>query len=130
MSKGQNGVSRRKLLQRSAALIPALSSAPALAQSAAPTASLRPYVANEKEQFSFLIGEDFVQKHNVAWRVELAEEDPANPLLEPKFPWDSAGVFSHGTVMVDPTDGLWKAWYISLSNDAPSPSADRILTYA
>src|SRR5580658_8822243 len=64
-------------------------------------------------QFSFLLGEDFVEKHNIAWRIELGHDDGANPLIEPKFPWESAAVFSHGTVLVDPIDGLWKAWYIS-----------------
>src|SRR5277367_4714286 len=75
--------------------------------------NLPAYIPSSSEQFSFLLGEDFVEKHNVAWRVELAKEETSNPLMEPKFPWESAAVFSHGTVMVDPIDGLWKAWYVS-----------------
>jgi hypothetical protein len=89
-----------------------------------------PYVANGDSQFSFLLGEDFVEKHNVAWRVDLATEDGANPLMEPKFPWESAAVFSHGTVMVDPIDGLWKAWYISAAQTHLQSSAERRLCYA
>ena len=48
---------------------------------------LMPYVPNADEQFPFLMGEDFVEKHNIAWRVELAQEEPANPLIEPELPW-------------------------------------------
>jgi hypothetical protein len=88
------------------------------------------YIPNSKEQFSFLLGEDFVEKHNVAWRVELAKEEAKNPLMEPKFPWESAAVFSHGTVMVDPIDGLWKAWYISCQQTKLQSSAERRLCYA
>jgi hypothetical protein len=91
---------------------------------------LPPHVPDEKQQFSFLTGQDFSEKHNIAWRVELAQEDPGNPLIEPHYPWDDAGVFSHGTVMLDPVDGLWKMWYISTPRNAPAPSADRRLTYA
>lgn len=91
---------------------------------------LPPYIANEKEQFSFLMGEDFVEKHNIAWRVELAQEDPANPLIEPMFPWENAAVMSHGSVMVDPTDGLWKAWYTAVPKHPYNASAERRLAYA
>src|SRR6516225_5785697 len=78
-------------------------------------AALRPGLPekHQDEQFSFLMAEDLVEKHNIAWRVELARDEAANPLMEPEFPWESAAVFSHGTVLIDPIDGLWKAWYIS-----------------
>ena len=82
------------------------------------------------EQFSFLMAEDFVEKHNVAWRVELASDDAANPLMEPEFPWESAAVFSHGSVLLDPIDGLWKAWYISAKQTKLQSSAERRLCYA
>lgn len=82
------------------------------------------------ERFSFLLGEDFVEKHNVAWRVELAREDAANPIMEAKFPWESACVFSHGSILRDPIDGLWKAWYIAVPEHRFSPSAERRLCYA
>src|SRR5580765_4633071 len=91
---------------------------------------LPPYIADKKERFSFLLGEDFVEKHNVAWRVELATEEAANPLMEPEFPWESAAVFSHGTVLIDPIDGLWKAWYISAKQTKLQSSAERRLCYA
>lgn len=96
-------------------------------------AVLPPYVANEKQQFSFLMSEDFQERHNIAWRVELGEEDPANPLLEPKYPWDSGCTFLHGCIMVDPIDKLWKAWYLSKPlgrGPSENPAAGRILTYA
>ncbi|MDE2927564.1 MAG: hypothetical protein OXT71_14300 [Acidobacteriota bacterium] len=91
---------------------------------------LLPYVPNADEQFSFLMGEDFVEKHNIAWRVELAEEEPANPLIEPELPWENACAMSHGTVMVDPTDGLWKAWYVAVPKHPYNASAERRLAYA
>ena len=106
---------------------------PASVAGEAPNARTRvlpTYVANRDEQFSFLLGEDFVEKHNVAWRVELAAEDAGNPLIEPKFPWESAAVFSHGTVLLDPIDGLWKAWYISAKQTKLQSSAERRLCYA
>ena len=96
-------------------------------KNSAPTV-LPPYVANEKQQFSFLMSEDFLERRNIAWRVEPAEEDPNNPLVEPKYPWDSACVFLHGSVMVDPFDKLWKAWY--LSKPLGGVTSSRILTYA
>ena len=68
--------------------------------------TLPPYVANEKSQFSFLMSEDFIERSNIAWRVEPGEQDPANPLLEPKYPWDTGCVFLHGSIMVDPMDTL------------------------
>ena len=49
---------------------------------------LPPYIANEKTQFSFLMSEDFQERVNIAWRVEEAEKDPKNPLVEPKYEWD------------------------------------------
>lgn len=95
--------------------------------------ALSAYVANEKQQFSFLTGLDFPEKHNVAWRIETAQEDLANPLIEPKYPWDAACIASYGTVLLDPIDGLWKMWYISrCARPSPSsgPATGWILTYA
>jgi hypothetical protein len=91
------------------------------------------YLANKDCRFSFLTGSDFPEKHNVAWRIELAEDDPSNPLLEPKYPWDSGSIASYGTVTRDPTDDLWKMWYVS-RHHRPSPTSGPatgwILTYA
>ena len=55
-------------------------------------AALRPGLPekHQDEQFSFLMAEDLVEKHNIAWRVELARDEAANPLMEPEFPWESA----------------------------------------
>ena len=60
-----------------------------------------------------LMPDDFDSLLLVSWRGELGVEDPHNPLLEPAVPWDSGGVFAHGTVLHDPIDGLWKAWQVS-----------------
>jgi hypothetical protein len=95
--------------------------------------SLPPYVANQGQQFSFLMSEDFLERINIAWRVETAQADPANPLVEPKYEWDGACVFLHGAVLVDPADKLWKAWYLSKplgKGPSENPAAGRILTYA
>ena len=48
--------------------------------------ALPAYVANKNSQFSFLTGPDFPEKHNIAWRIEIAREEAANPLFEPKYP--------------------------------------------
>jgi hypothetical protein len=91
------------------------------------------YTANKDSQFSFLMGSDFPEKHNVAWRIEIAREDAANPLLEPKYPWDSGSIASYGTVLLDPTDGLWKMWYICrIPRPTPSsgPATGWSLAYA
>ena len=97
------------------------------------TRVLPPHVANEGHQFPFLTGLDFPEKHNIAWRIEPAQDDTANPLIEPKYPWDEGSIASYGTVLLDPIDGLWKMWYISRP-PRPSPSAGPatgwILTYA
>src|SRR5271154_2153858 len=91
------------------------------------------YVANKDSQFSFLTGPDFPEKHNVAWRIEIAREDAANPLFEPKYAWDIGSIASYGTVLLDPTDGLWKMWYICrIARPTPSsgPATGWSLAYA
>jgi hypothetical protein len=95
--------------------------------------ALPAYVANEKHQFSFLTGLDFPEKHNVAWRIEIGQDDAGNPLIEPKYPWDAGSIASYGTVAIDPIDQLWKMWYVSRP-PRPSPSSGPAtgwsLTYA
>ncbi len=49
---------------------------------------------------------DFTDLDLVAWRVEQGTPGDNNPLLEPKRPWDEGGIFSHGTVLRNPIDGL------------------------
>ena len=79
---------------------------------------------------SFILEEDMAERDNTGWRMEQAVRDPANPMIEPHYPWDSGCPFAHGTFLIDPIDGLWKGWYIS----GPAGKADfenyRILTYA
>src|SRR5437660_10342996 len=67
---------------------------------------------------AFLMADDFEDLEFMAWRVEPGRPDPHNPLLEPGMPWDSGGVFAHGTVLRDPIDGLWKAWQVSFPASA------------
>ncbi len=67
-------------------------------------------MADDDHDIPFLIGSDFTERRNVAWRVELGQPDTNNPLVEPAEPWDAAHPFLHGTVLRDPIDGLWKAW--------------------
>ena len=76
-------------------------------RSASKAPALPAFTANKDSQFSFLTGSDFPEKHNVAWRIEIAQDDVANPLFEPKYPWDLGSIASYGTVLLDPTDDLW-----------------------
>lgn len=65
-----------------------------------------------------IFSDDFEEHHKIAWRIEQAQQDPNNPLLEPKYPWDDAVVgCGHGTALKDPIDGKFKAWTSSLSED-------------
>lgn len=73
---------------------------------------------------------DVADHRGIAWRLETAEIDPQNPLVEPRFPWDSGAFFAHGTVLRDPIDGLWKIWNISTKEDLGDFEASRCLTYA
>jgi hypothetical protein len=59
-----------------------------------------------------IFADDFIERHNLYWRIEPGRKDP-QPILEPKYPWDSGAVFAHGTALLDPIDGLWKIWYAS-----------------
>ncbi len=75
---------------------------------------------------SMILDEDIADRDTVAWRVEPAVVDSANPLIEPRYPWDSGATFAHGTFLLDPIDGLWKGWYLS----TPPGEHARRLTYA
>ena len=63
----------------------------------------------KNEEIPFLVGSDFKERRNVAWRVELGQVDSNHIMIEPEMPWDDRNVFQHGTVLRDPIDGLWKA---------------------
>ena len=80
----------------------------------------------DNEYPPMILADDFIDRENVAWRIEPGVPDPGNPLIAPQYPWDAGAVFSHGTVLKDPSDGLFKAWYLS----TPLYSNDRQLTYA
>ncbi|HUT93140.1 MAG TPA: hypothetical protein VMY37_26990 [Thermoguttaceae bacterium] len=68
--------------------------------------------AAEPARMPLLMPDDFDQMNVVFWRVEPAAPDAENPLLEGDTPWDAGGVMTHGTVLRDPIDGLYKAWII------------------
>lgn len=100
--------------------------------------AVSPFVAADEQAgqiapLPFVMAEDFQDLDLVAWRIEQGRPDPGNPLLEPEMPWDEGGVFSHGTVLLDPIDGRWKAWQISTPPSKPhGPGTwrhDRRLTY-
>ncbi len=85
-------------------------------------------MSKTESEIPFLIGEDFVRRRNVAWRVEIGRT-PDNPLLEPEMPWDDGHPFLHGTVLLDPTDGIWKAWGAAGQNDTKYRRQARRLAY-
>ncbi|MFH0965519.1 MAG: hypothetical protein V2A58_16085 [Planctomycetota bacterium] len=60
-----------------------------------------------------ILEDNFVERRNVAWRIEEGLWDPHNPLIPCEHPWESACSFNAGTVLKDPSDGLWKAWGIT-----------------
>ena len=70
---------------------------------------------SSSDRMPLLMPDDFEELNLAAWRVEEGRPDAANPLIEPNTPWDAGGVMSHGTVLRDPIDGLWKVWQISTS---------------
>jgi len=69
--------------------------------------------SSEIFRMPLLMSDDFEERNNVWWRVELAVPDPENPLLEGGMPWDAGGIGVHGTILCDPIDGLYKAWVIA-----------------
>ena len=70
-------------------------------------------VKRRTDCLSMILAEDVAEQHMLAWRQELGELDPNNPLVTPAMPWDAGSVFAHGTFAHDPIDGLWKAWHVS-----------------
>ena len=58
------------------------------------------------------LSDDFSEQYYVCWRVEPAVPDEKNnPLLTPKYPWDSGTVAnSGGTILRDPIDGKYKGY--------------------
>ena len=79
---------------------------------------------------SFVIDEDMAERDAIGWRLEKAVLDPANPLIEPKYPWDSGCGFAHGTFLLDPIDDLWKGWWSSNPAGGKDSLNHGRLTYA
>lgn len=70
--------------------------------------------------------EDIFEEHcRVAWRVEQATPDPANPLLVGEYPWDDATpAVGHGTILLDPIDNKFKGWTPVMSLDTPEKQGE------
>ena len=79
---------------------------------------------------SMILDEDIAERDNFGWRVEPATPDPANPLIEPRMPWDQGAVFAHGTFLKDPIDGLWKGWHVCTPQEGRNFEAYRRLVYS
>lgn len=84
---------------------------------------------DDDNEIPFLVGSDFTERRNVAWRVELGQPDGQNPIVEPATEWDSAHPFLHGTVLQDPIDGLWKAWGTAAAEGNSATMQPRRLAY-
>ena len=77
-----------------------------------------------------LDADSFSSLHLAAWRIEPPVQAP-EVLLEPTFPWE-ADVHSEGTILVDPFDRQYKAYYVSAPATYPSggQTFGRMLTIA
>ena len=84
---------------------------------AAPAAGLAADTGDPGSRMPLLMPDDFSEMEVCAWRVEPAVPDPNNPLLEGEMPWDAGGIMTHGTVLRDPLDGIWKAWLLCTPPD-------------
>ncbi|MFH0962930.1 MAG: hypothetical protein V2A58_02845 [Planctomycetota bacterium] len=82
---------------------------------------------SQKPRPPMILADDFLQRNKIAWRMEPGKKDPNNPILSPRYPWDLGAVFSHGTALLDPIDGLYKMWYLSTPKEK---GLYRQLTYA
>lgn len=60
---------------------------------------------------SFLMPADFPSMHLVTWSINYADV-PDEPVMHPHYDWDEE-IGGKGTILVDPIDGLYKAWYVS-----------------
>ena len=67
-------------------------------------------VTEDKLDSTFLTPSDFDSFHLSTWSVDfgrVADE----PLMYPAYEWDEE-IGGKGTILVDPIDRLYKAWYI------------------
>ena len=69
----------------------------------------------------------------VTWGVNFGSV-PDEPLMHPQYPWDEE-IGGKGTILVDPIDRLYKAWYISqpgidYTTYNSSEGASRMISYA
>lgn len=74
--------------------------------------------------------DSFESLHLAAWRIE-APLRPPQVLLEPEYEWE-ADVHSEGTILIDPFDQLYKAYYVSAPETYPAGGQTwgRMLTIA
>jgi hypothetical protein len=82
---------------------------------------------------TLLMPTDFESFHLVTWAVDYGQVDD-EPLMHPQYEWDEE-IGGKGTILVDPIDGLYKAWYISqpgidYTTYNSSEGASRMISYA
>ena len=82
---------------------------------------------------TFLVADDFESFHLSTWAVDFGAVDD-EPLMHPKYEWDEE-IGGKGTILVDPIDRIYKAWYISqpgidYTTYNSSEGAARMISYA
>ena len=95
----------------------------------AAAAAAAPVAPGGQQAHPLLLLDDFESLHRAAWRVEQGAD--VEVLLEPTYPWEQ-DVHSEGTVLVDPFDGLYKAFYVSAPASYPAggQTVGRMVTLA
>jgi hypothetical protein len=82
---------------------------------------------------TFLMPTDFDSFHLSTWSVDYGIVND-EPLMHPQHEWDEE-IGGKGTIMVDPIDKMYKAWYISqpgidYTTYNSSEGATRMISYA
>jgi hypothetical protein len=90
-------------------------------------------VTEEKLNSTFLLPSDFDSFHLSTWSVDFGKVAD-EPLMMPEHEWDEE-IGGKGTILVDPIDRLYKAWYISqpginYTTYNSSEGASRMISYA
>ena len=69
---------------------------------------------NPRRTQLFLDDEIIEQTVRLRRIIHQPQKHPANPLYTVGAPWEGQGIVYLAGVYVDPQDGLWKAWYVTL----------------
>lgn len=66
----------------------------------------------------FLLGDEVLEDH---WNLERQLVPPrrvhGEPLIRKEHDWEGMGPYLYGSVLRDPSAGLWKCWYTVFSNE-------------